>query len=162
MRVPNAKNETFFALAEPISHCSDNSRPSCCLDSSSQSLTRRKNILRDRPYIMSAQIWTYSVFRYITEDKQNWLFYAPTYPVLSPNMIYGWFLQKLKYYCGFLEHWNSQKSVCNIWQRFSCLLDEGIPKIWKKLSSHCGFLRADQGMAKNPVGWAELAVQSYK
>ena len=28
----------------------------------------------------------------------------------------------------FLEHWNSQKSVSNIWQRFSCLLDEGIPK----------------------------------
>ena len=41
---------------------------------------------------------------------------------------------------GFLEHWNSQKSLCNIWQRFSCLLDEGIPKICKKLSSHGGFL----------------------
>ena len=25
---------------------------------------------------------------------------------------------------GFLEHWHSQKSLCNIWQRFSCLLDE--------------------------------------
>ena len=24
---------------------------------------------------------------------------------------------------GFLEHWNSQKSLCNIWQYFSCLLD---------------------------------------
>ena len=24
----------------------------------------------------------------------------------------------------------------------SCLLDEGIPKIWKKLNSHDGFLRA--------------------
>ena len=30
----------------------------------------------------------------------------------------------------------------------SCLLDEGIPKIWKKLNSHGGFLRADQGRAK--------------
>ena len=35
-------------------------------------------------------------------------------------------------HCGFLEHWNSQKSLCNIWQRFSCLLDESIEKKWKK------------------------------
>ena len=34
---------------------------------------------------------------------------------------------------------------------FSFLLDEGIPKIWKKLNSHSGFLRAGQG-------WAELAL----
>ena len=26
---------------------------------------------------------------------------------------------------------------------FSCTIDEGIPKIWKKLNSHGGFLRAD-------------------
>ena len=29
----------------------------------------------------------------------------------------------------FLEHWNSQKSVCHIQQRFSCLLHELIEKI---------------------------------
>ena len=29
----------------------------------------------------------------------------------------------------FLEHWNSQKSLCNIWHRFSYLLDEWIEKI---------------------------------
>ena len=34
----------------------------------------------------------------------------------------------------FLEHWNSQKSLCNIQQRFSCLLDEWIEKICKNLS----------------------------
>ena len=34
---------------------------------------------------------------------------------------------------GFLDHWNSQKSVCNIWQRFSCLLDELIEKSAKKI-----------------------------
>ena len=51
----------------------------------------------------------------------------------------------LWYHRGFLEHWNCQKSVSNIWQRFSCLLDEGISKIWKKLNSHGGFLRVDQG-----------------
>ena len=61
---------------------------------------------------------------------------------------------------GFLEHWNSQKSVCNIWQRFSCLLDEEIPKIWKKLNSHGGFLRADQGRAKMccQMGWIGCAI----
>ena len=33
-----------------------------------------------------------------------------------------------------------QKSLSNMWQYFSCLLDEGISKIWKKLNSHDGFL----------------------
>ena len=35
---------------------------------------------------------------------------------------------------------NYPKSVWRIWQRFSCLLDEGIPKKCKKLNSHDGFL----------------------
>ena len=30
----------------------------------------------------------------------------------------------------------------------TCLLDEGIPKIRKKLNSHGGFLRANKGSAK--------------
>ena len=38
------------------------------------------------------------------------------------------------YHCGFLEHWNSQKSLTKIRQCFSCLLDEGIEKICKKNS----------------------------
>ena len=40
---------------------------------------------------------------------------------------------KQSLHSGFLDHWNSQKSVCNIWQGFLCLLDEEIPKIWKKI-----------------------------
>ena len=39
---------------------------------------------------------------------------------------------------GFLEHWNSQKSLCNIWKRFSCLIDEWIEKICKKNFFHGG------------------------
>ena len=39
----------------------------------------------------------------------------------------------------FLEHWNSQKSLCNIWHRFSYLLDELIEKICKKKFFHGGF-----------------------
>ena len=70
-----------------------------------------------------------------------------------------WTIQKLFYFftciflmrwhSGFLEHWNSKKSVCNIWQRFSCLLDEGIPKICKKLNSHDGFLSYLQNSTAN-------------
>ena len=35
----------------------------------------------------------------------------------------------------FLEWWNTTKSLSTIW-RFSCLLDEGIAEICKKLKSH--------------------------
>ena len=52
------------------------------------------------------------------------------------------------------------KYIFNIWKRFSCLLDVGIPKIWKKLNSHGGFLRADQGKAKmcGQMGWIGSAI----
>ena len=59
------------------------------------------------------------------------------FPIFS--LIRFWILLRNDYYGthrGFLEHWNSQKSVSNIWPHFLCLLDEGIPKIWKKLNSH--------------------------
>ena len=39
----------------------------------------------------------------------------------------------------FVEHCNSQKSLSNIRQRFSCLLDEWIEKICKKKNFHGGF-----------------------
>ena len=52
-------------------------------------------------------------------------------------------------HCEFLEYWNTQKSVWRIWQRFSCLLDEGIPKIWKKFNSHDGFLSYLQNSTAN-------------
>ena len=41
-------------------------------------------------------------------------------------------LKLVTLHSGFLEHWNSKKSVCNIWQCFSYLLDEWIAKISKK------------------------------
>ena len=44
------------------------------------------------------------------------------------------------HHCKFLGYWSTQNSVWRILQRFSCLPDEGIPKIWKKLNSHDGFL----------------------
>ena len=45
----------------------------------------------------------------------------------------------LSCHCWFLEHWNRQKSLSNIRQRFSCLLDKGIAKICKKKKFHEGF-----------------------
>ena len=53
------------------------------------------------------------------------------------------FLKKrvLHIHCWFLEPWNREKSLSLIWQHFSCLLDEWIAKISKKIFFHGGFLR---------------------
>ena len=58
--------------------------------------------------------------------------------------IFGTFEQNQKFTnSGFLEHFNSQKSLCNIWQYFSCLLDESIEKKCKKKIFHGGlFLKS--------------------
>ena len=44
----------------------------------------------------------------------------------------------------FLEWWSTTKSLSNIWQHFSSLLDKRTAKICKKNYSHDGFLRTDQ------------------
>ena len=56
---------------------------------------------------------------------------------------------------GFLEYWNSQKSVSNIWQRYSCLLDERITKIWKKFSQWFlgGRLRQGKNVLPDGLNW---------
>ena len=48
-------------------------------------------------------------------------------PVIDANMTntsskIRKYLSVFKIHRGFLEHWNSQKSLCSIWQCFSCLL----------------------------------------
>ena len=40
----------------------------------------------------------------------------------------------------FLEWWNTKRILYYIWQTNSCLLNEGIPNIWKKLKSPDGLL----------------------
>ena len=52
-------------------------------------------------------------------------------------------------HCEFLEYWNTQKIVWRVWQRFFCLLDKGIPKIWQKLNSSDGFLSYLQNSTAN-------------
>ena len=54
----------------------------------------------------------------------------------------------------FQKWWNTAKSISNIWQHFSCLLDKGTAKICKKFNSHDGFLRVNQEKEKlQPDGW---------
>ena len=60
-------------------------------------------------------------------------------PKVSLNQDTVWVSRVLKY----------PKSVWRIWQRFSCLLDEETPKIWKKLNSHDGFLSYLQNSTAN-------------
>ena len=56
----------------------------------------------------------------------------------------------------FLRMWKTTKSISNIWQSFSCLLDEGIAKICKKLKYHGGFLSYLQGRTANPANLAAI------
>ena len=50
-------------------------------------------------------------------------------------------VRKYTIHSGILEHWKSQKSVSNIWQRFSCLLDEWIEKICKNFCFTVAFFK---------------------
>ena len=64
------------------------------------------------------------------------------------------------FHCELLEYWNTQKSIWRIWQQFSCLLDKGIPKIWKKLNSHNGFLSYLQNSTANSAHLAAHSISS--
>ena len=52
--------------------------------------------------------------------------------------------------------WNTTKRLSTIWQHFSCLLDEGIAKICKKLKSHGCFLSYLQDRTANPANLAAI------
>ena len=71
----------------------------------------------------------------------------PNNEVLINSVIRSIF--KFTKHCEFLEYWNTRKSVWRIWLHFLCLLDEGIPKIWKKLNSYHGFLSYWQNSTAN-------------
>ena len=63
----------------------------------------------------------------------------------------------------FIEQKNTIKSLSNIWQHFSCLLDEGDCKMCNKFHSQKGFFRADQNGAKNDwqMGWIGCSPKSH-
>ena len=106
-------------------------------------------------YLRAVIIWTWICMEYHNSSYSTWLMvnYCRGYRSGLYTVCLEVYLvthrveicQKpcLPGHCEFLEYWNTQKSVWRIWQHFSCPLDEGIPKIWKKLNSHGGFLRAD-------------------
>ena len=69
--------------------------------------------------------------------------------------------QAIALYCKFLYCWNTIKSISNIWQPFSCLIDERIPKICKKLIPHNGFLRFQQDWTANQAPAAFFACYRF-
>ena len=79
--------------------------------------------------------------KYLILDNSHDLFCKIFNFLLNVNC--KWIGGNIIIHCEFLEYWNTPKSVWRIWQHFLCLLDEGIPKIWKKLNSYGGFLTAD-------------------
>ena len=72
--------------------------------------------------------------------------------LIDPNFV--WSLKQL--HGMFLEWWNTTKSLSAIWEHLSCLLDEGIAKICKKLKSHGGFLSYLQDRTANPANLAAI------
>ena len=68
----------------------------------------------------------HQIFDYVSKDRPICQFLVNS--TLPQNASYPTFTT----HCGILEHWNSQKSLTNIQQHFSCRLYEGIAKICKK------------------------------
>ena len=58
----------------------------------------------------------------------------------------------------FLEHWNRQKIISSIGQRFSCLLDEWIGKICKNNFSPCFFLNPLSVLRRTWTGRINLKI----
>ncbi len=91
--------------------------------------------------------------QYLAGDYQVWTwkkcqvgsFYSyRLIPQMIEDLIGYYWVYIVKELCGtillhpyFLEHWNRQKILSDIWQCFSCLLDESIPKNANK-KNHCG------------------------
>ena len=67
-------------------------------------------------------------------------------------------------HCKFMVLKNTTKSLSNIWESFSSILDVGIAKICKQFNSLVGFLTPFWGQhktgQKSAAEWAELAVLS--
>ena len=54
-------------------------------------------------------------------------------------------------HCWYIEPQNREKSLTLIWQRLSCLLDEWIAKISKKIFFHGGFSRTPRSPRSNDL-----------
>ena len=82
--------------------------------------------------------------RFATVTAALRLFLGTLVPKLCKTNIYVMFvilILKVNHLM-FLEHWNRQKTLSSIRQRFSCLLDEWIEKIYKKKFSRSPFLKS--------------------
>ena len=115
--------------------------------------------------------WSLIIFMHLRFQKQNFLEF--TYILFTACMVH---LKSQKYFVKTHLHKNNnafsefispnclwahyhplwvfrvlkhQKKCLEDLTSFSCLLDEGIPKIWKKLNSHDGFLSYLQNSIAN-------------
>ena len=100
--------------------------------------------------------FTITYINLVTHFSHEVLFHLAVLILSNMVQVYISFFRSPQWVFWVLKY---KKSVWRIWQHFSCLLDEGILKIWKKLNSHGGFLRADQGRAKMccHMGWIGCA-----
>ena len=106
-----------------------------------------RHILWTAPYSDSLSFLVFSL-------NSNMESHAHKFPIYFSNrMLYSLMsiglLTFMFVHCEFLEYWNAQKSIWRIWECFSHLLDKRIPKIWKKLNPHDGFLSYLQNSTAN-------------
>ena len=88
----------------------------------------------------------YGMFRTCEDNFCQRVFYGPNFAqwgVFPVHVI-------------FIRWRNTTKSLSKIWQYLSCLLDDGIAKLWKKLNSHDGFFSYLQDSKANPANPAAL------
>ena len=95
----------------------------------------------------NAKQWHFSSF--IALDKTRYVsrYLGLVCEIQNPGNFHK--LTKNATQCDFLEHWNTPKNICRIWQYFSFQPHEGIPKLWKKLNSHDGFFSYLQNSTAN-------------
>ena len=125
--------------------------------------------------------WSLIIFMHLRFQKQNFLEF--TYILFTACMVH---LKSQKYFVKTHLHKNNnafsefispnclwahyhplwvfrvlkhQKKCLEDLTSFSCLLDEGIPKIWKKLNSHDGFLSYLQNSIWQHI-WSCLSLPS--
>ena len=78
---------------------------------------------------------------FLSYNMTRWWCHWKKHPWVLPGQFLFGHHHQVILHSWFLEPWNREKSLCNIWQRFSYLLDEWIAKISKKKFFHGGFLR---------------------
>ena len=137
----NAKTPQFMAAMSLLTH-SINCYKSCCGSLAARSfqserLNRTVTIDKRFSEARRRRLLTLHFFFKFVSQANNSKRYIDKMSSLENKKYRPWKVFGVKpasnpAHRRFLEHWNSQKNLCNIWQCFSCLLDEWIAKECKK------------------------------